>query len=275
MATLTADGVAQAQDQGLTSREVAWNCTGEPCPWGESSTGQALAWPEALEARQSRLGYTTSEAIYLPAFRANKVKLTLTAGSANLYVGSADDASHRVLAVLKRGEAYDVSDLDSDQVLSVQSNGQFSVSLEGAGEGSYYPEGKVLPSIHATWKCNRPGCTDGDWYGEVINWPSWAAYHTNARSGGNSRSVFDDDGTALYPYMGKWAEGCRVTAHSGVVLIIEWERGTDVWRETRVYPGQTHTITLKPGEDGAMIETVDNEPAFSASLENCNPQPLP
>ena len=268
-------GAARAQDQNVSSRSVTWSCTGEPCPWGDTTEGQALVWPEALAATQTRMGYTTSEPIYLPAERAKGLTLTLTQGSANLYVGTVNDAWHRVIAVLKRGEPHTLSELAKDEVLSIQGSAQFAVTLPAPTEDHYYPEGKVLPSIHATWRCARPGCTDGDWYGEVINWPSWAAYHTNARSGGNSRAVFDDEGTPLYPYMGKWAEGCRVTAHSGVVLIIEWERGTDVWRETRVYPGQTHTITLRPSEDGAMIETVDNEPAFSASLENCDPKPLP
>ena len=273
LAALGAPDAVQAQDQHLSSRSVTWSCTGQPCPWGNSSTGEALVWPAEWQARQSRMGYTTSEAVYLPAARAKTVTLTLTQGSANVYAGTADDAAHRVIAVLKRDEPFTASELDGDQVLSVQGSAGFEVTL--ATKGSFYPEGKVLPSIHATWKCTQPGCTDGDWYGEVINWPSWAAYHTNSRTGPNSRGVFDDSGTALYPYMGSWAEGCRVTAHSGVVLIIEWERGTDVWRETRVYPGQTHTITLHPPEDGAMIETVDNEPAFSASLENCDPQLLP
>lgn len=266
-------GAVQAQDQSLSSQPVTWTCTGEPCPWGDSSSGQALAWPDGLDARASRLGYTASQPVYLPAYLANRVTLTLTQGSANLYVGSPDAAAHRVIAVLKRDEPYAVSELDSDQVLSVQSNAAFQITV--ASKGTFYPEGKVIPSIHAHWLCTQPGCMEGEWLGEVINWPSWAAYHTNARAGANSRGVYDDQGTALYPYMGKWAEGCKVTAHSGVVLIIEWERGTDTWRETRVYPGETHTISLNPGEDGAMIETIDNAPAFSASLENCDPQPLP
>src|SRR5678816_1658802 len=87
-------------------------------------------------------------------------------------------------------------------------------------------------------------------------WPSWAAYQTNARSGDQSRSVFSADGTPLYPYMGSWAQSCEVTAESGVVLIIEWQRGTNVWRETWLYPRQSHVIDLVSPEDGAMIETL-------------------
>ncbi|MEZ4592548.1 MAG: hypothetical protein R3D55_15600 [Chloroflexota bacterium] len=77
--------------------------------------------------------------------------------------------------------------------------------------------------------------------------------------------------------MGAWANGCQVTAVSGLVLIIEWERGTDVWREIYLQPGQSHTISLTPPENGAMIETIDGvSPAidFSVQLSNCNPQPL-
>jgi hypothetical protein len=60
------------------------------------------------------------------------------------------------------------------------------------------------------------------------------------------------------------------------MLVIEWERGTNVWRETLVYPGQTHIINLVGSENGAMLETSDayNQP-FSVSMNNCTPQPVP
>ena len=58
----------------------------------------------------------------------------------------------------------------------------------------------------------------------------------------------------LYPYMGSWATGCQVTAVSGIALIIEWQRGTDVWRRTYLQPGQSHIIASISPEDGAMIE---------------------
>ena len=75
--------------------------------------------------------------------------------------------------------------------------------------------------------------------------------------------------------MGAWADGCEVTAVSGLVLIIEWERGTDQWRETYLDPGESHVIDLVSPEDGAMIETAEGWPAFSITLRNCTPQPLP
>jgi len=73
--------------------------------------------------------------------------------------------------------------------------------------------------------------------------------------------------------MGSWANGCEVTAVSGVVVIIEWERGSNVWRSTSLQPGQTHTIQLTSPENGAMIETDDGHVGgFSVSLQNCTPQ---
>jgi hypothetical protein len=74
--------------------------------------------------------------------------------------------------------------------------------------------------------------------------------------------------------MGSWASGCRLIVESGIVIVIEWKRGSDVWRETRLETGQQYTIELKPPEDGAMIESPDNGSAFSAVLENCIPKPL-
>lgn len=110
--------------------------------------------------------------------------------------------------------------------------------------------------------------------GAVIPWPSWAAHQDNARAGYNSRAVFSDSGEPLYPYMGRWAEGCQVTVVSGTVLIIEWKRGTDEWRETRLEPGQQYVIHLVPPEDGAMIESPEGVTDFSVTLQNCKPKPL-
>jgi uncharacterized repeat protein (TIGR01451 family) len=134
--------------------------------------------------------------------------------------------------------------------------------------------GPVLESVLARWRCNIPECSGPDWTGAVIDWPSWAAHHSNARAGDKSRSVFSLDDEPVYPYMGSWADGCEVTAVTGVVLIIEWQRGTNVWRETWLGPGQTHVIDLVWPEDGAMIETSDDSPGFSVTLEDCNPRPI-
>ena len=127
-------------------------------------------------------------------------------------------------------------------------------------------------SIRAVWRCNTTGCADGDWIGGVLSWPEWSAYGSNIRAGSNSRTVYSESGEPLYPYMGAWASGCRVTVRSGSVLIIEWQRGTDSWRATRLEPGETHVIQLFSPEDGALIETPDTPTDFAVSIENCTPQ---
>ena len=131
-----------------------------------------------------------------------------------------------------------------------------------------------VSAVPAYWRCNIPECSGGDWVGTVINWPSWAAYESNGRSGNNSRTVYSavSGGNVLYPYMGSWADGCEVTAISGIVLIIEWERGTDIWRETYLSPGQSHTINLISPEDGVLLESPNDLTIFTVSLSNCTPQ---
>jgi hypothetical protein len=74
--------------------------------------------------------------------------------------------------------------------------------------------------------------------------------------------------------MGAWADGCEVTGESGITRVIEWQRGADQWRDTWLYPGQSHVIRLVPPENGALLEGYDASPGFSASLRNCTPQPL-
>ncbi|HEY6175352.1 MAG TPA: hypothetical protein VIX73_12935, partial [Kofleriaceae bacterium] len=255
------------------SVQVTWSCTGSPCPWGDSLSNPAIGWPESAAPVATRLGYTASPAPYLPAESANGATVSITAGSASLYVGQPDDASHRWLATVSAGESYQVSGLADGEVLSVQSDAEFSYRV-APGEVDPPPP-DAIAAIQAFWRCNIPECTGDDWTGAVINWPAWAAYQSNARSGDQSRSVFAADGTPLYPYMGAWAQGCEVTAESGTVLIIEWQRGTDSWRQTALQPRQSHVIDLVAPEDGAMIETYDNLSAFSVSLRNCTPQPLP
>jgi hypothetical protein len=127
-------------------------------------------------------------------------------------------------------------------------------------------------AVPALWRCNIDECTTGEWTSAAIAWPSWSAYQNNARTGDNSRSVYSFGNQPLYTYMGSWADGCQVTAVTGVALIIEWQRGTDTWRETYLEPGQSHTIDLISPEDGAMIEAPDGSTSFSVSLSNCNPQ---
>jgi hypothetical protein len=266
-------------DAGTASQVATWTCTGSPCPWGSSLSGHALVWPAAAEAINTRLGYTVSAGVYLPAARANGADLSIETGEASAYAGFPNADSHRLLATVTSGQTFHVSGLASGEVLSVQADAEFTyrATLPPPGDpGDPDPPGDVIQATQAFWRCNAPDCFGDDWTGAVITWPAWAAYHSNGRSGNNqSRSVFSADGTPLYPYMGAWAQGCEVTAESGTVLIIEWQRGTDVWRETWLTPRQSHVITLVPPEDGAMIETDDNSPGFSVSLKNCTPQPIP
>ena len=108
----------------------------------------------------------------------------------------------------------------------------------------------------------------------MITWPVGTAYQGNGRSGDNARTVYSESGVPLYPYMGAWADGCTVRVVTGRVLIVEWERGTDEWRETRVIAGQAYTISLSGSEDGAMIETDNDVEPFTVSVSNCTPRPL-
>lgn len=129
-------------------------------------------------------------------------------------------------------------------------------------------------AIPSFWRCDIPECSGGDWVGSVISWPSQYAYQNNDRAGNNSRTVYNAQGEVLYPYMGSWANGCVVTAVTGRTLIIEWQRGAEVWRETTLNTGQSHTISLVPPENGALIESIEGSPDidFSVSLANCTPQ---
>lgn len=274
---------------GLGSEWVTWTCTSSPCPWGSPLGGDALVWPAGEGALTSRLGYTVSAGVYLPAEAATDKIVTITSGSATVYAGEPGATSHYVLANIATGQSYQITGLAYGEVVSVQSSSAFDYELsvgeptdpvepppgeEEEPTNPTDPDGTIY-SVPGQWKCNSPDCHSGDWFTEVIAWPSWAAYNSNARSGDNSKAVYSPEGEPLYPYMGSWADGCEVTAVSGTVLIIEWERGTDVWRETWLEAGQTHTIDLVGTEDGAMIESFDFSPGFSVTLANCDPQPLP
>jgi hypothetical protein len=259
------------------SELVTWTCTDSPCPWGDSLGNPAIAWPAEADPVAARLGYTASPAAYLPADQANGLIVAIDSGTASLYAGRPSDDSHRWIATLAPGDRYQVAGLAPGEVLSVQADAPFTYQVQPGdpGDPPPAPAGDAIQAIQAFWVCDIPECSGDPWTGAVIAWPAWAAYQSNARSYDQSRSVFDADGAPLYPYMGAWADGCEVTAVSGPVLIIEWQRGTDAWRETPLASGQSHTIHLVAPEDGAMIETYDGVPGFSVSLRSCTPQPLP
>lgn len=59
---------------------------------------------------------------------------------------------------------------------------------------------------------------------------------------------------------------------SGAVLVVEWEHGSNDWRETRLSVGERHTSRLTGAEDSAMIETPNHSVPFQVSLSDCTPQ---
>jgi len=136
------------------------------------------------------------------------------------------------------------------------------------------PDGTIHSTL-ASWRCATSACSNGAWIGAVVAWPEGTAHQGNGRKGNAGRDVFSTGGRPLYPYMGPWASGCEVTAVSGVVDVVEFQHGADVWRTTRLRPGQSHTIQLTPPENSALLESPDGVPAFSVTVKNCTPQPLP
>jgi hypothetical protein len=133
----------------------------------------------------------------------------------------------------------------------------------------------VIRSIPARWRCHQtPGCFSDPWPGSVIDWPAWAAHQDNGRTGNVLRFVYSTKGEPLHPYMGPWAHGCEVTAVSGTVKVVEWQRGSEQWRETVLRPRESHVISLVPPEDSALIEGPDDSSVFSVSLRGCTPQRL-
>lgn len=259
--------------QPQPSSRVVWSCVGSPCPWGATLSGLALTWPQSLAPVSDRLGYSTSTGIYLPAASANGVTISVPSGSATAYAVRSDDLSYRVLGTIDSGHPLTLSGLIAGELVSVQSSEVFAYQVAVREPVTLPPSQGVVHSVPARWRCNSPDCVGDDWMSAVISWPAWAAYEDNVRAGSQSRTVYSTSGVLLYPYMGAWADGCEVTAVSGNVLIVEWQRGADLWRETWLTPGQTHTISLVAPEDGAMIETHDGwAPTFSVQLSNCTPQ---
>ena len=61
---------------------------------------------------------------------------------------------------------------------------------------------------------------------------------------------------------------------SGYVEVLALKRGGKTSRSTRLRPGDKQVITLRPPEDGAIIEAAGGTPAFSLSLKHCTPKPL-
>jgi len=268
------------------AKMVTWSCSGTPCPWGPRTSNPALVWPAALSPLTRRLGYETSAPVYLPARAAMGVKITVNRGRARIYAGPRSATSHRILATLAAGQSHRIDRLYSDEVVSVQADTAFRYTIARSKVPARpLPKQKeivrcadtrsceVVESVTAYWRCTGSDCSWAAWVGHVVSWPWWAAYESNDRFGFHSRTVYSAQGDTLYPYMAAWADGCQVTAVTGRVLIVEWQRGTDEWRETLLAPGETHVIDLVDSEDSALIESPDNGSAFSVRLNNCEPKP--
>jgi hypothetical protein len=140
----------------------------------------------------------------------------------------------------------------------------------------------VVSAYPAYWQCNIPQCNptqEANWYGAAISWPSWAAYENNGRNLTNSRTIYSiEDDQTRYGYMGSWAHGCKITAVSGRVLIVEWRRGEEKWDEYYIEPSETHTVdlttrnTLGDPQNSVLIEGPDGTlTPFQVSLANCSP----
>lgn len=269
----------------LSSKNAVWNCTSSPCPWGDSTSNPAIAWPAGTDASNLRYGYTVTDNIYLNATQANGTVVRIDSGYASLYVGQPMTGSHRLLTTLWQGDSYTVSGVLAGEVLSVQGDSDFTYRVEvaapstppdgGSGGSGGGDDGEIVHAVQGEWRCDTDDCSGEIWYTAALTWPAGTAYQSNSRTDGKSRSAFTPDGQPLYPYMGAWADGCEVTAKTGIVLIIEWQRGTHEWRETWLNPGEKHTIHLVSPENGALIESEDDSPGFSVALKNCTPQPVP
>jgi hypothetical protein len=275
---------APVPPEGSTaSQAITWTCTGHQCPFGPTRSAQALVWPVDREAIATNIGYTASAIVYLFGSRANGSHIWIDTGTVTLQAGLPGDIWFRTLATLHAGSSYHVAGLGFGEVLSAQSNDFFSYRIllppptPPAGGPPVTPgPGTLMHAVPSLWRCDPdvPSCFSAAWTGAVIPWPSWSASHGNARPGNLARLVYSLDDTPLYPYMGPWAQGCEVTGESGITRVIEWERGAGHWRDTWLYPGESHVIQLVPPENSALIEGFDGAPGFSATVRNCTPQPL-
>ena len=215
--------------------------------------------------------------MYATAQRVVGWTVTVTAGDASVYAGT-PNGSHGPLASLSAGQSFTVPTLSAGVVISLQGGGGFGYTLTpGTGPVSPAPTPACTDPttcdpvswVSSVWRYNGPGSNHpDDWIGGVIAWPSWSAYSSNNRDDLNSRTVYSESGEKLYPYMGGWADGCEIEVVTGGVLVIEWERGLDEWRETYLSAGDTYTINLTGAEDGALIETPNNTEPFEVSLSS-------
>lgn len=115
-----------------TSLDTMWTCTSMPCPWGPSLHNQAIVWPAGVGASNARIGYTANAAVYLPIEQAAHLKISLTRGTAQAYIGRpGDPAPWPAIGALTAGELpWPVPAFGPGYALSVESTGdQFEFVL--------------------------------------------------------------------------------------------------------------------------------------------------
>lgn len=276
-------GMPSVSELTSTSSSVlaTWDCTGTPCPWGDHTSALVAVWPVSAEPTRSRYGYTLSDYVYARAWNVAGWRVTVGSGRAVVYGGPLQ-GPHVALASLGTGESFTIpAGLSADEVLSVQSDIAFDYSLTPGTSSPPAPSTvDCTDPIHcdrvswvaSRWRYDGPRADPGDWIGGVVAWPSWSAYSSNGRSGWDSRTVYSASGEKLYPYMGRWAQGCKIRVVSGSILVIEWERGRNAWRETNISMGDSYTVHLIGRENSAMIETPNNSRPFQVSLSRCTPR---
>ena len=216
------------------------------------------------------MGYTATVGIYLPKAYANGATISILSGNAKLRAGYGNASTLRNLAELSAGDSYTVTGLISGEVVVATGDNSFTYDVSLPAPPAE-PVGDNYSSVATYWRCTTSDCSGDDWVANTLAWPSWSAYSDNDRTGNNLRTTFGSDGGLIYPYIGSWADGCEISGVTGVAVIIEWERGADVWKTTMVGPGDTHVINLTDPQDGALFEGWG---PFSIATNNCTPSQL-
>lgn len=104
----------------------------------------------------------------------------------------------------------------------------------------------------------------------------YLGYYANGRGSGQHLYLFggagaSDAGQKRYAYLGPWTHGMTVkNLGPDPLLIIEWVRGSENWRETIVTPGTSYTIdhtnrALNGGPGGVTTSPVDLNNTFLES----------
>lgn len=118
-----------------TSQKVTWTCmvSDAHCPWGPTLSNQALAWPLDAFPFAWRLGYQADAGVYLDAYRARGLSVTVTSGAAQIFAGQLDSPNRfPALSALGTGQTYTVAgDLADGTVISIESQGdEFTVHVQ-------------------------------------------------------------------------------------------------------------------------------------------------